>query len=668
MLDKTLLERNLPIKLISDLALKEGNSKKPVYTIHKWWARRLGSVVRSILIGATLPHNASDEEFWKHYYSKNTLDITVLDPFMGGGTTLVESKKMAAKTIGVDIDPLACFITRKELECMNVNLDMELEHLEETVGREIQEMYTTTVQGSKYPIINVFWVYELNCPNCNLNIHTHPHYKLNSDKKKKDVFCKCCGEIHVVDNHTNEFICNTCQTKTEIEKGVYKRGYCVCPNCSTKFEFAKTISENKRYKMFALEYENKGQRFFKKTTIEDEELYSTAMKKSEKILDKYYVPQNKIPSDNRTDPRPISHGYLYYKDLFNSRQLFSLAILFDEILKIKDRNFREWLLIAFSDSLASNNMLCNYAYGYRKLTPLFGIHAYTVPVRPVENNVWGAPTFGRGSFKKCLNKVMKAKDYCNEVYESNYLNGNLQKTVTGEKISSVVTNNSKIFYNNLADSLIINQSSENLDQVLDNSVDLVLTDPPYYDNLHYSELADFYYQWIKAQISDNKQNPLSQSLFVHDTSDETHSNYENKLTNIFKQCHKKLNESGMMIFSYHHNKELAWLAMGKAIKKAEFEITNIIPIRSEGNSGYHTNENSIKWDSIIIMRKKSMNNDRWKGSLHTLVEFWKEYFVMESLDLKECDKLSFFRSLAVQVFSTSNSDLIKDLELVKKMI
>lgn len=188
MLDKTLLERNLPIKLISDLALKEGNSKKPVYTIHKWWARRLGSVVRSILIGATLPHNASDEEFWKHYYSKNTLDITVLDPFMGGGTTLVESKKMAAKTIGVDIDPLACFITRKELECMNVNLDMELEHLEETVGREIQEMYTTTVQGSKYPIINVFWVYELNCPNCNLNIHTHPHYKLNSDKKRKMSF------------------------------------------------------------------------------------------------------------------------------------------------------------------------------------------------------------------------------------------------------------------------------------------------------------------------------------------------------------------------------------------------------------------------------------------------------------------------------------------------
>lgn len=663
-----MIERNLPIKLISDVAIREGNSKKPVYTIHKWWARRLGSVVRSLLIGASLPYDASDEEFWKHYYTKNSLDITVLDPFMGGGTTLVESKKMGARTIGVDIDPLACFITKKELEHLDYNLDIELDRLEKAVGKKIYEMYVTIVEGIKYPIINAFWVYELQCPACNLNIQTHPHYKLNYDKKKKDVFCKHCGKIHVVANDIKDFVCDACQTVTEIDKGVYNRGYCICPNCSEKFEFARIVAENKRYKLFALEYESNGQRYFKKATIEDVDLFNEAEMQCQKTIHKYFVPQGIIPTEKRTDARPISHGYLHYRDLFNSRQLLSLAMLFEEIIKIENNNLREWFLIAFSDCLASNNMLCNYAYGYRKLTPLFGIHAYTVPVRPVENNVWGAPTYGRGSFRKCLKKVMKAKEYCNEVYESNYSSGTLQKAVTGEKILSVVTNENNVFNTQLADSLIINRSSEHLDEVLDDSVDLVLTDPPYYDNLHYSELADFYYQWIKDQISDNRQNPLSHSLYVHDDSDETHINYETKLTNIFKQCYSKLKTNGMMIFSYHHNKELAWLAMGKAIKEASFEITNVIPIRSEGNSGYHTNENSIKWDSIIVMRKKADTRELWDSSIENLVNYWKEYFAAEQLDLKDCDKLSFYRSLAVHAYSRSDSDLIKDLEFVEKMI
>lgn len=668
MFQQTMIERNLPIKQISELAVKEGNSKKPVYTIHKWWARRLGSVVRSLLVGASLPYDTSDEEFWKQYYSKNMVDITVLDPFMGGGTTLVESKKMGARTIGVDIDPLACFITKKELEQLNHNLDVELDRLEESVGKRISEMYMTVVDGIRYPIINAFWVYELQCPDCSTNIQTHPHYKLYYDKKEKHVFCRQCGEVHVIDVKLEEFICNSCQTKTDTDKGDYKRGYCTCPSCNKKIEFVNVVSENKKFRLFALEYERNEQRYFKKANLEDEKIFEEAEQKSQEVLPNYFVPQGEIPDENRTDRRPLSHGFFFYKDLFNARQLLSLAMLYDEIIKINDAHLREWLLIAFSDSLASNNMLCNYAYGYRKLTPLFGIHAYTVPVRPVENNVWGATTFGRGSFKKCLKKVMKAKAYCEETYESSYREGSLQKIITGEKITSIVTDDGRVFYDKQADSLIINQSSEHLDEVLDGSVDLVLTDPPYYDNLHYSELADFYYQWTKEQITHTGQRPLSESLFVHDPSYETHVSYENKLTNIFKQCYSKLKSNGMMIFSYHHNKSRAWLAMGKAIKSASFEITNIIPIRSEGSSGYHTTENSIKWDSIIVMRKKREVHTTWQGSVVELVDFWNKYFEKEKLDLKDCDKLSFFRSLAVQVYSRSESDLSKDLESVEKMV
>jgi len=659
--EKSLIENGLPIKQISELALKEGNSKKPVYKIHKWWARRLGAVVRALLIGATMPFDATEEEFWGQFYSKNKIDLTVLDPFMGGGTTLVESKKMGAKTIGVDIDPLACFITRKELEPMGQLLDDELEKLHQRVGKRIQEFYITEVEGLKYPIINAFWVYNIVCSKCDNIIKTHPHYKLNFNKKMQFVFCKHCGQIHEIDINKTKFKCSACSKITIVDKGTYKRGYCTCPNCNNKFEIQPRIQNSKKLELFALEYEKEGQRYYKKADKKDIELYMQVKQYSIKHLQEYFVPETHIPIENRKDTRPVSYGYHYYRDLFNSRQLISLAMLLHEIKKISNKEIREWFLITFSDFLASNNMLCNYAYGYRKLTPLFGIHAYTVPMRPVENNVWGADSFGRGSFKKSLSKVIEAKLYCENIYESKYGDKGLIKSFTGEKIRSNVTNQHAEFYSNKADTLIMNRSSEELDGIMNESVDLILTDPPYYDNLNYSELADFYYQWIKPELTSNYVQPLNDSLFVHEASDEEQARYGQRLIKIFRECYIKLRNNGMMVFSYHHNKKRAWSAMGNAIKESGFIITNVFPIRSEGKSGYHTTENSIKWDSIIILRKNDYYKDEAQVNLKELIDFWEEYFVHHQLDLKKCDKLSFYRSLAVQVFTKQPGKDIGDL-------
>lgn len=659
--EKCLIENELPIKQISELALKEGNSKKPVYKIHKWWARRLGAVVRALLIGATMPYEATEKEFWKRFYSKNELNLTVLDPFMGGGTILVESKKMGLKTIGVDIDPLACFITKKEIDSLDYDLSLEMEKLYTAVGQRIQEFYLTEVGGEKCHIINSFWVYTITCPQCSSIVETHPHYKLFYDKKAQYVFCKFCGEVHTVDSTVEKFTCDNCSKVTEFNYGTYKRGSCTCQICNQKIEASKEIKKKKVLKMFALEYEKDGKRYFKKADTNDLNLFKQVEEYAKQQLHNYYIPEAQIPVKNRTDARPISHGYLYYKDLFNSRQLISLAMLYSEIRKIKNPAIREWLIIAFSDALASNNMLCNYAYGYRKLTPLFGIHAYTVPVRPVENNVWGSEFFGRGNFRKSLNKVIEAKLYCKEPYESQYKDEKLIKKFTGEKIHDKVTSNQNDFYSGKANTLILNSSSEKLDDIKNNSVDLVLTDPPYYDNLHYSELADFYYQWLMPEINNNNLNPLNNSLFVHQINEEEQIRYEKRLLKIFKECHVKLRDLGMMIFSYHHNKIQAWSAMGNAIKQSGFVVTNVFPVRSEGNSGYHTSENSIKWDSVIVLRKSNYYKEKTILSLDELIDKWEKYFKRKHLDLKKCDKTSFYRSLVVQAYSKQQEKNIDDL-------
>src|SRR5580658_7693146 len=86
---------SFPFEFLSQLAERESWRKeihRPIYHVHKWWAKRLGSVFRGILLGCALPADAilSDEFYKVHSFEK----IRVFDPFMGSGTTIGEAHKM----------------------------------------------------------------------------------------------------------------------------------------------------------------------------------------------------------------------------------------------------------------------------------------------------------------------------------------------------------------------------------------------------------------------------------------------------------------------------------------------------------------------------------------------------------------------------------------------
>src|SRR3954471_14356006 len=99
---------NFQFEFLSRLAERESWRKevhRPVYHVHKWWAKRLGSVFRGILLGCALPTDADlEREFYeKHAFS----DRVVFDPFMGSGTTVGEAHKLGYTSLGRDINPVA---------------------------------------------------------------------------------------------------------------------------------------------------------------------------------------------------------------------------------------------------------------------------------------------------------------------------------------------------------------------------------------------------------------------------------------------------------------------------------------------------------------------------------------------------------------------------------
>jgi putative DNA methylase len=115
---KRAIEEDFPIVEINRLAAPERNAFKPVYQMHKWFARRASSVFRALLLGALKPAGTNImEEFYKdHSKDSDTNGKVVLDPFMGGGTTVAEALRLGCNVIGVDLNPVAWFIVKTEVE------------------------------------------------------------------------------------------------------------------------------------------------------------------------------------------------------------------------------------------------------------------------------------------------------------------------------------------------------------------------------------------------------------------------------------------------------------------------------------------------------------------------------------------------------------------------
>ena len=97
-----------PFEFLSRLAERESWRKevhRPIYHVHKWWAKRLGTIFRGILLGTALPEESDLATAF--YKSHRFRDVTVFDPFMGSGTTIGEAHKLGFTALGRDINPVA---------------------------------------------------------------------------------------------------------------------------------------------------------------------------------------------------------------------------------------------------------------------------------------------------------------------------------------------------------------------------------------------------------------------------------------------------------------------------------------------------------------------------------------------------------------------------------
>jgi len=563
------IEHNFPIEQVNPLAEREANAKRPIYMLHKWWARRLGCVFRTIVLSALIP-----EEEWQRldetarrqgatawdwlYYrqchkgfvgqtsglshhghgcaveliDRYLKDRVVLDPFMGGGTTVVEALRLGCRVIGVDVNPVAWFIVKKSIEPVDLKkLDAAFQRLEAEVAPDILKFYRTPCpvgQSSGLPyhladVMYIFWVKTVRCSSCGQKTRLFNSFRLATKNGQDAVVCPACYGVHWVDVDVEQtsgllYTCPDCGHAFNPREGFASGGRFTCEHCGQQDEtvaWVRRTGQSPGYEMFAIEYycptceeayiaqgyrRSQAQqmaRGYKGAEEADRRLYREACREFEKERATLPLPEGEIPAEGRSDPRPISFGLRRWADLFNPRQLLGLGRLLRAIRQIEDPAVREILVATLADACNHNNMLCKYHATYRKLEALFGHHAYWVPDQPMENNVWGTQ-FGMGPFQTKFQKTREAMAWLQKPEEIT----SSGKMGLGDSPATTVARTPDAVLRGDGRACLAARSAEDLSFIPSNSVDAVITDPPYYGNVQYAELSDFFYVWLRQGLPD----------------------------------------------------------------------------------------------------------------------------------------------------------------------
>jgi len=671
---------DFPIELVNPLAEREANAKRPYQLLHKWWARRLGCVFRTIILSSLIP----DQEWkrldeiarkqgitawhWLYYrqchVNENARDHTghgcaeeliakyckdkiVLDPFMGDGTTVVEALRLGCKVIGLDVNPVAWFITKKSVEPVDLNkLQEAFKSLERKVAPEILRWYRTQCpKGHEADVMYVFWVKTVECSSCGKKTRLFNSFRIATKRGKDAVVCPACYTVQWVNEGSDEVTCFACKTKFKPKEGFASGGKFRCEHCGREDKTVEWVRRTGRapdYEMFAIEYwcqqcyhetyedaimrgyehglarmeAREKARGYKGAEEFDRNLYLQACEELEKRKAELPLPPEDLElPDGYNTQQAIKQGLRRWQDLFNPRQLLCLGMLMKAILQIEDKAVRELMAVTLADTVNHNNMLCKYHRQYQKLEALFGHHAYWPTDQPMENNVWGTE-LGMGAFVAKFDKTMSALQWLKKPEE---FNGGGQKVVMYDTPLTLVTQSADDVLNGSSRCALYARTAEDLSFLPDRSVDAIITDPPYYGNVMYGELSDFFYVWLRLALKDDYPEfspPLvnkEREIVVNEkavvgtggmgqgTRVKDDAFFREGLFRCFCECHRVLKDEGLLVFTFHHEKPKAWAAVLDAVLQAGFDIKRVWTYHSETRSGVGK---GIRFDTVIVARKR----------------------------------------------------------------
>jgi SAM-dependent methyltransferase len=603
------IDAAFPERFADELSRWEAFNKhlyRPNTYLHKWWARRCGSTFRAIL------KQLSSDPARRDYYAPGGLaGKVVLDPMMGGGTTLHEAIRLGASVIGADVDPIPVVQARATLSYV------PLEELQSAFDRFFAALYD-----------ELETYFQTTCPHCDRTRDLQ--YTLYGLRR----MC-ACGEVVQIDQcelrYEGERVIRIAPDSWQIgdtptpsapllqRLRLVLKAETACLRCGEKYRDLLDVPFYARYVPVAIVADCPEHGLVFKSPDAADLARLRAADEARASLD-FGDPADFAVMDGPKSGDLRNRNVTSYLDVFSSRQLLYLShairLLAGErgVVKLN-------LALLVSTSLEFNAMLCGYK-GWFKNRPgairhVFGLHAYSFQYTALENNPINHRESSGNLQQLFRDRIVRGRKWAVAPIERRVEPNGETRPV---RIPGELDGGSEVFSQaDLANRerafWLLHRDARRL-PIADRSVDFVITDPPYYDSVQYSDLAAFFRVWLARLLPgevDWRYEMADSAVATKATDNDT--GFMAVLAGIFRECGRVLKPGGgRMVFTFHHWDPNAWAELTLALRAAGFQLINRYVVFSENPISVHINNlNSIKHDAILVL---ALNEDaaarRWQ--------------------------------------------------------
>jgi adenine-specific DNA methylase len=689
---KRFIEWDLPLAEISEASTREKNIRHGhPSTLHIWWARRPLASSRATNFAALIDlpdDNEKRKEIielikkitpWEAVKNGNDENIKkaqqmikeqwgdqpprVLDPFAGGGSIPLEALRLGCETYAGDYNPVAVFIEKATLEWPQ-KFGLMIPHPEKKPGvtgevekvnfltymvekwaniileqakEEIGRFYPEEMDGS-IPV-GYIWARTIPCqnPSCNAEIPLVRQFWLAKKKDRKVAYKPIVDKVHkktdfeIVEGDMGDF---------DPGERTVSRADARCLVCEqvTKAKLTRQLAREGKMgqRLVAVVCHKPGVigKTYRLATEKDVEIFSQAEKTLQQKVENWPWLDNPIPNEKMAPIGTYGIDAQRYTvnqewcELFNSRQKLALVTFMEKIKLAYEGIHEDCHSIGLGGHRIDAEEAAKAVMGY--LAAILSRHSsYNATL------CWWEP-LGERSFNVFGRQALPMVWDNSEQNPFQMLTGNWnsQSAITCEIISLLgETNNYSSDVSKFSASKLPFKS---------NFFDAVFTDPPYYDNVPYADLSDFFYVWLKRAVgdffSDLFSTPLTpkteEAIAEPKRQDNPVEFFETMLSDSFKETYRILKPDGIAIIVYTHKTTAGWETLLNSLINSGLVVTASWPIHTEMKTRLRASASAALASSIYIVCRKTQREkvgfyselqQKIKKRIETkLNQFWNE--------------------------------------------
>jgi putative DNA methylase len=676
--DRRLIEDSLPLEIISEQSAREKNIRQGhISTLHIWWARRPLAAMRAAIFASLIPAPKDEQErdhlhkligdivSWDSVKNGNNSRIEearalilkhypdapprILDPFMGGGSTGLEALRLGAEAHGVELNPVAYLIqlctlvypqkygqpkimyagsepepAQIEIPGMEAPKKPEQMALDMSTGEpitiknplaaDVRKWGMWVLEEARKEIGNLYedpeaqttvaylWARTAKCPNpqCGAEMPMVRQWWLAKTARKKAAIRM---NVDKVARRISFSVAEGADIDFDPDKGTMREGSIICPVCGQIPSETHLMDEGKAGRlgatMMAVVTEGTGNgKVYRSVLPSDYAKYDLAQHMLKQIFAEQPEWELLEPIDP-TRPSPNArglsaitrYGITQWGQMFNTRQMTSLITFASKIRTVKD--------------------VCEGDEGY-----VSAIVTYLALIFDRMANQ--ANTFSRWDNTRDNIQGVYARQAIGMIWdyaESNPFSGSTGDWLTALNwVQLVIEHAAKAS----AEPALLYRGDATRLPHSETLLDAVITDPPYYDSVPYADLSDFFYIWLKRNLSQiypqlfvTPLTPKSPEIIEHARNgNEARQFYESQMTKAFSEAHRVLKPEGIFVVVFAHKSTAAWETLINSLLSAGLVVSASWPLHTEMGSRLVAQGNAALASSIfIVCRKRQAQED-----------------------------------------------------------